>query len=146
MQWDNAISVQYQAVKNWAWFEEFKCFKSWSFQKMSITQKFFQWKSFPEMFRWWKFESQWLWKSLDPSLVEKLYNKIFLNLFTYSEFFIGIYLEIVPTMNNTMPDCCDIKFAIFMKNILKNLVKYRFMIIFLAYVNGGFGLIPFCTG
>ena len=58
----------------------------------------------------------------------------------------GIYLKIVPTMNNTMSNCFDIKFAIFMKNVLKNLVKYRFMIISLAYVNGGLGLIPFCTG
>ena len=49
-------------------------------------------------------------------------------------------------MNNTMSNCCDTKFAIFMKNILKNHVKYRFMIIGLAYVNGGFGLIQFFTG
>ena len=72
---------------------------------------------------------------------DELYNKIFLNLFIFSEFFIGIYLKIVPTMNNTMPDSCDIKFAIFMKNVLKNLVKYRSMIILLAYVNSTFWLI-----
>jgi hypothetical protein len=33
-----------------------------------------------------------------------------------------------------------------MKNVLKNLVKYRSMIIGLAYVNSGFWLIQFFAG